>query len=132
MSAQPAFAASLLALSFAIVGCGGDGAVCKYRTGAYLIHYAEQPGGTCGPIPDVSINSNLELGLDPACTGNSTISPDSCQWNLDQTCPSSRGAFTEIGVIDWSQDGNRATGTLRISYTSPSCSSVYGITYTRI
>lgn len=117
--------ALLAAAVLVLAGCAPSGP-CAPRTGTYVAHYEQRPGGTCGTLTDVVVMGGDDIG--PGCTGTSTPSADNCVVDFSEMCTDSAGTFHFTGESMWSTDGN--SGEAVVTY-SESCVSTYDITFRR-
>ena len=111
---------------------------CATPGATYLDHFAEQSGGTCGPIPDVIININKDgtlagsgSGTAPTCQSNSG---SGCTVKLNNCTSTNNGVTCTITTdVTFAADGSSASGleTLSCSGSSSSCTSTYKVTATR-
>ena len=140
-------AALVVALAVAVAGCSSSAGAgtpppapesinpCVTAGASYVIHFAEHPGGACGPIPDSVVNTepNGTVTAPSGCTGESRV--NGCTAILTgYSCPVNGGHFTVTGQINWAQDGSGATGTEQETLTAPNgetCLSTYDVTYRR-
>lgn len=125
-----------LALVFSLSGCSSstvnEASKCASRSGNYLAHFVEHPGGTCGPITD-SIAAAGEHP--PGCQGKDTPSADNCSVTVNQTCPApGGGTFDETGTSHWSEDGSKGTAVFTVTSkptTGAGCTSTYDVTFSK-
>ncbi len=129
------------ALLLALTGCsssqsnegsGGSAPSCAARTGNYLAHFVERPGGSCGQITDAV----APAGEHPAgCQGTDQPSADNCSIDVNQTCPlQDGGTLEETGTSHWSVDGSKGTAVITITRkpaAGASCTSTYDVTFTK-
>ena len=114
---------------------------CAPRSGSYLVHQEERPGGACGPQSDavVVLQANALFGPRPNCKGAQSAAPDGCSISTDVSCPgvNTDGAPLQVtitGKVTWSEDGTHGAGTLQeaiaLQSSGHSCSSIYDVSYT--
>jgi hypothetical protein len=126
--------------TIAIGGCGDDPVArqagpCAAPSGTYRFRYVEQ-SGTCGAWPEAIVTLPGSSGSGGSCWNSSTTSADNCRVTLNTSCTvaATGDVVATTGVVDWSQAGDSAQGTInvRITATNQACSSVYGMTATRL
>jgi hypothetical protein len=116
---------------------GQASADCAQRAGTYRATYTEE-SGSCGQKPEqISTISKQPTSADLAamgCSGSIGYSADNCRVTSDVKCTSGDTTVHTVGVYDWSADGASATGTEQttISASGAACSSVYGVSMTRL
>jgi hypothetical protein len=130
-----ALAVALVALPFA--GCGSGTAEanpCATPGATYLEHFAEHPGGTCGPITDQVLNINHDGTIDTASPDCDSVTQDGCTAR-DTNCRTSANGTdcTATTSVTFAKDGSAASGIATISCTagSSSCESTYDISAER-
>jgi len=108
---------------------------CATPGKTYLSHFVEQPGGTCGPLPDVLVAVNAD-----GTVAGPTVS---CQSRNDTGCRTQATDCTTSAVkgltchvtsdLTYASDGTTAAGTETASCSGASsiCTSTYQITVTR-
>jgi hypothetical protein len=109
-------------------GDGGAGAACVSRSGNYVAHFVERPGGTCGAVADSVVPADT---VPAGCQGSRTPSADNCSIDINQTCTVSGQTFKQTGTSHWTQDGSTGSAVITLSRATPSCTSTYDVTFTK-
>ena len=118
--------AAMLVLAMS-AGCGkGFSGPCRDRSGSYLATLTTV-SGNCGELGTmvVVLNSGPLQSCQTISEGNCVVTTDRCVSCADGIC------ITMTGVVEWSEDGNTADGTVSISVAGV-CSGTYDIDYRRV
>lgn len=106
---------------------------CAIKGVDYIWHFVEHAGGTCGPLPDVVINTN-----DPQITSQLCVSVTqdhcvahgvACKTSVDGCDVST--TYTTTFATDGSSATSTETITISCSSDGSSCSSTYDVTAKR-